>query len=767
VRRRPVLVVAAVALLAGAVPALGQDDHDPAALRDAEELDLAQHVDPMIGTFAPGFVVPGASTPFGMTQVSPDTGGQFAYSGYLWSDPQINGFSHVHLSGPGVKKAGEIPLMPTTGPVVSSNWRQYASTFDHATERAEAGYYGVRLDTYGIDAEMTATARTGLQRYTFPPTPTANVLFDVSRNIPGVHEASFEVVDTDTVRGWVRGRYPVFFEADFSRPFASSGTWSGPALTPGGTSVTGKGVGGWVTFDALTQRTVEVKVGISFVDAAGARRNLDAEQPGFDFAGVRAAARRAWNVELAKVQVTGGTPLDLRTFYPALYRAALHPNVFEDVDGRYLGGDNQVRVADDRVHYANFSSWDTYKGQNQLLATLWPDRYRDMTLSLLAFARESGKLPRWGEQNLDASHMSGDPVIPMVVDGFCRGVLDDVDPSQLDALYAEMAELVDRREQEWHALGYLPLQKSSRGAGTTLEYGVADFALAVMADAMGNDADAERFVRESTNYRDLLDPETRWIRPRNADGSWHSPFDPAHDETGFQEGNSWQYSWLAPHDSRGLFDRMGGDDAVIERLDTHFSELAGSVAPVAIAEAQSRATLFGLVYRTNQYAPGNEHDLQTPWMYPFAGQPWKTASVHRQIQGVFRPTVDGLPGNDDLGGLSGWYVWSALGLGPVTPGAPFYVLGSPVFERAVLDLPGAKDVTIEAPGASPVVKYVTGATLGDAPLDQAWVPHHDLRKGGTLTLQMGATPSQTWATAPEAVPPSLSDSALSAFSCRP
>ena len=756
--RRLVLAAVAVTLVATGLPALA-DKPDSAPLPD-----LAQYVDPMIGTAAPGFVVPGASTPFGMTQVSPDTGGEFAYSGYLYTDPTINGFSNIHLSGPGVKKAGDIPLMPTVGPVTSSNAMANASPYDHATEKAEAGFYGVRLGN-GTGVELTATTRTGLQRYTFPPVPQANVLMDVSRSVEGVHAGSFEVVDADTVRGWARGRYPVFFEADFDRPFASYGTYVGEKLSPGSKIATGKGAGGWVSFDALTSRQVTAKVGISFVDADGARRNLDAEAASFDAA--RANARTAWNRELAKVQVTGGTLLDQRTFYTALYHSLLHPNVFNDVDGRYVGFDGQVHDAIGRQQYANFSSWDTYKAQNQLLASIWPDRYKDMLLSLLADAREGGRLPRWGEQNLDAAHMSGDPAIPTIVDGYCRGVLDGVDPAEIEALYAEMTELVDRREQAWTERGYLPLQTSSRGAGTTLEYGVADFSLALMSDALGKTADAERYAGLATNYRTLLDPETKWIRPRNADGSWLTPFDPATDETGFQEGNSWQYSWLAPHDSRGLFDRMGGDAKAVERLDTHFSEAVGSKVPVAVAEAQNRATLFGLVYRTNQYAPGNEHDLQTSWMYAFARQPWKVQSVQRQIQGVFRPTIDGLPGNDDLGSLSAWYVWSALGLGPVTPGAPLYVVGSPMFEKAVLDLPGKKSITVLAPGASLVGKYVQAATLGGAPLDRAWVTHDQLRKGGTLTLQMGTSPNTSWATSAAAVPPSQSDSPLSAFACNP
>jgi predicted alpha-1,2-mannosidase len=293
--------------------------------------------------------------------------------------------------------------------------------------------------------------------------------------------------------------------------------------------------------------------------------------------------------------------------------------------------------------------------------------------------------------------------------------------------------------------------------GTTLEYGVADFALALLADALGRDDEAQRWLAASLNYRNTFDPSTRWIRPRNADGTWHEPFHPYLDETGFQEGNAWQYSWLAPHDARGLFDRMGGDAAVRDRLRTFFT-----LPP----EAQTRATLFGITYRLPQYAPGNEHDLQAPWMPVFAGAPWRGAEAHRAIQPLFRATPDGLPGNDDLGGLSAWHVWSMLGLGPVTPGAPLHVIGSPAFERATVRLGGRRAITIAAPGASPLAKYVRGARLGGRALDRAWVDEGRLRRGATLELDMGATPDTTWGAAPELRPPSASDGPLSRFGCR-
>ena len=709
-----------------------------AAPAHAQERDLASYVDPLVGTGPPGFVFPGAAAPFGMVQNSPDTRGEFAYSGYLYTDPQIQGFSLVHLSGPGVKKGGDIPFMPTVGPVLGNDPNVYGSPFEHATEEATAGHYRVRLAKYATEVELTASTRAAMQRYTFPPSPQSNVIIDVTRSVEGVHDGSIRFNGRDEVTGHTRGRYPVHFVAKFDRPYASTGTFKAD----------GEGAGGWVTFDTTTgSRAVTVRIGISFVDLDGARRNLAAEAPDFAFARMHTRTREAWNRELGRVRVSGGSDLDRTSFYTALYHAQLHPNVFTDVDGRYLGFDKQVHRAEGRTQYANFSGWDTYKAENQLLATLQPRRYRDMLLTLLANHREGGKLPRWGEHNFDAGHMSGDPIIPMIADGVCREILPRSDAAAL--LDASIA-LAARRDPNLARLGYLPDRP-----GTTLEFGGADFALALLAQALGRGDEAARRRADSLRYRNILDPSTRWIRPRRADGSWHEPFSPT-DETGFQEGNSWQYSWLAPHDARGLYDRMGGDAAAVERLDQFFA---------APPEGQNTLTFFGTVYRLPQYAPGNEHDIQVPWMYPFAGQPWKTMSEHRDIQRIFRPEPNGLPGNDDLGGLSGWLAWSMLGLGPVTPGAPFHVLGSPVFERAELRPDGRTPFTIEAPGASPLRPYVTAASLGGRKLGGAWLYDASLRRGETLRLTTGASPNTSFGAAAAVRPPSASDSELSRFGC--
>ncbi len=518
---------------------------------------------------------------------------------------------------------------------------------------------------------MTSTAHTALQRYAFPPGAEPYVIVDPRHNNSGAADAPnisanegewTRTGDREITGSTFNGRYRVFFVARFDQPIVDAGEH-------------------WLKF--APGQTVTMRAGISFVDKGGARRNLDAEAPAsVTFDQVRSDAYAAWNSELQRVEVSGGALADKRTFYTALYHSLLHPNVFEDVDGRYRGFDDVIRPSSGRTQYANFSSWDTYKAQNQLLATLYPGRYADMLRSELADAQQQGYLPRWAEQNSDPGYMTGDPAIPMIADGVCRGLLPD---GKAQELYDEAVKLQGRRHPNLLANGYLTLADARYAVATTLEYGIADFSLALMAQRLGHTDEAQRFLAQSLNYRNLLDPDTKWLRPRNADGSWYAGttplgFDPAHDQTGYHEGNAWQYQWLVPHDPRGLFERMGKgtvDDLAVERLDHLFA---------APAEAQNRAQLFGVYYIVDQWAPGNEHDLGAPYLYPFARQPWKTQAELRAAQQAYRPTIDGLPGNDDLGGLSAWYVWTALGFGPFTPGAPLYMVGSPMFEHATIKL---------------------------------------------------------------------------------
>lgn len=760
-----------------------------------ESKEPVDYVDPTIGTLFGGFSFPGPAAPFGMVQLSPDTDGEFAYTGYQYADGFIRGFSHHHIESMGVKSNGDLPFMPTTGPVLSTDPRSWMSPYEHATEVAEAGYYRVLLDRYGIEAELTAGTRVGMHRYTFPPSPQANVILDVGHSAsgwhpyaPGTHQASLDIVGDDMVVGSAPTQgYTIHFAAQFDRPFASFGAWdSGPSPVAGKRSATGNGAGGYVSFDTTEDRDVRVKVGVSFVSRANALENLTVEKPDWDFDALRAETRVGWNDALSTISVNGANDADLTSFYTALYNAQHHPNVFEDVNGEYMGHDGRVHSSDGYTQYANFSLWDTYRGENQLLATIQPARYHDMILSLLRIYEQAGRFPQWAMNNALPDYMEGDPVQPTIVDGYCRGLVDD---SLVDEVYAAlrsqawdepMADGTGKRSatqggsatsgdgiyRDYAHRGYM----SGRGADASanFEYAIADFALALMADSLGNTADRDELLTRADNYRELINPSTGFAHPRNADGSWMADYSPEAPDY-WKEGTGWQYTWAAPQDVRGLFDLVGkgrgGDGYVIDRLDTYFSTAAADNP--AVAEAQKTSTAFGVAYVGNQHAPSNEHDVHAPYLYDYVGQPWKAQKIMRGYQLLFRPTPDGMPGNDDLGSMSAWYVWSALGFYPMQGGAPVYSVGSPLFPRAEITPVGSTDsIVVEADGASLANKYVQSATLDDAPLKRPWFSHRQLIDSGGVHFVMGPLAKESWGSDPGAAPPSLStDPTLDSFGC--
>jgi predicted alpha-1,2-mannosidase len=772
-RRIVCLFVAVLCLGSVAAPASAQ-------FAPAEPVD---YVDPMIGTLGGGFTFPGPAAPYGMVQLSPDTDGYLAYTGYHYHDQFIRGFSHHHIESMGVKSNGNLPFMPSVGPVLSSDPRTWMSRFDHATEEAEAGYYKVLLERGGITAELTAGTRVGMHRYTFPPSPQSNVIFDVGRSndawepwnpASSAHQASLEIVDDQTVVGTADSDqgYTIHFAARFDRPFVHHGTWDADGEDPaaGQSTASGRGAGGYVTFDTTTEREVLVKVGISFVDQENALLNLDTEKPDWDFDALRQDTRASWNDALSTITVDGGTDGDKTSFYTALYHAQHHPNIYSDVNGEYMGYDDVVHQVTGREQYANFSLWDTYRGENQLLATIDPARYREMLVSLLEGYRQVGRFPQWAMNDAYPDFMVGDPAQPTVVDGYCRGVLSSDEASTFyDALREQAFNPALRAAtqggyEDYLSKGYIPDRASE-----TLEFALADFSLALMADSLGRFNDRDQLLHRAANYASVINPETGFAHPRNADGSWLSPYSPEEPDH-FVEGTGWQYTWLAPHDLRGLFDLVGGngragDETVRERLDTFFSTAASDV-PGPVAEVQQKITAFGVVYAGNQYAPSNEHDLHAPYLYDYAGQPWKTQKIMRGYQMLFRPTPDGMPGNDDLGSMSAWYVWSALGFYPVTAGAPVYAVGSPLFEHATITPNGGGPVVnVEAPGASLVGRYIRSAQLGEASLDKPWFTHEELLGAGGVSFTMGVTPNEEWGAAADAAPPSMTSHSLSDFGC--
>ncbi|MFD4344421.1 GH92 family glycosyl hydrolase [Streptomyces coelicoflavus] len=758
---------AAAALLASALAV-------PAA-QAAPDGPLTDLVNPFIGTENEGNTYPGAAVPFGMVQFSPDTGHN---TGYDHSDTHIRGFSLVHLSGVGCGLGGDLPVLPTTGDVTETDYAKYAASFSHDDEEASPGYYRVGLDS-GVDAELTVTERTGVQRYTFPATDKANVLLNAGQSLHRNISAEVEVLDSRTVRTAITGSgfcqdtkpYTVYTITRFDRPFASYGTWDDGTVTAG--SKTG-GDGAYVRFDTTKDRTVEATTALSYVDARGAARNLRAEG-GHSFDHVRRGAQRTWEKRLEDVRVRGGDDTLRRTFYSSLYRSFLAPNVGSDVDGRYTGWDQEIHRAKGFTYYQNWSLWDTYRTQSQLLSLLAPREARDMAISVIKIDEESGWLPKWGYGTVETNIMTGDPVTPFLTNAYQQGLLhgweekayralkknaDGVPPTDSPAVGREA-------NREYLADGFAPYVKGrphakpgdsdyDHGASATLEYALSDAMLSRMARDLGHDADAERYAERAQSYRNVFDPSTGFFRARDAEGAFTGPADPAQSE-GFHEGTSWQYQWLVPQDLPGMIDLIGGTAAANERLDSFFAYDRLLADPAKTAREVWVNGPYDY-YNADKYNPQNEPDLIAPYTYLSTGQPWKTTDVVHAALTLFTDTPTGMTGNDDLGTMSAWNVLSSIGIFPIQPGYDTWGLSTPVFDRVDLTLDrryyprGA--LTITAPGTSDTDRYVQSARADGSAYARTWLTTDALRSVRSLAFTVGPQPSG-WGTSTEAVPPPL------------
>ncbi|MBO0801553.1 MAG: GH92 family glycosyl hydrolase, partial [Nocardiopsaceae bacterium] len=760
----------------------------------AGQADLTSEVNPFIGTENQGNTFPGASAPFGMAQVSPDNGG--AATGYGYDTHSIYGFSQTHLSGAGCGVDGEIPFMPTTGAVSTVDPAKYASSFSHGQEQARPGYYQVRLARYGINAELTATTRTGWQRYTFPSGGSSgsssgsaaeqdNVLINTGKSNMTVLDSGIHIVGDDTVEGWVRDghfcsgtdQHTVYFTARFSRPFRSFGTWRGSARIPGSRSASGNGGnGGWVSFGA-SARPLVAKVGLSYTSVAGARENLAAETGNsFDFDATRQRLAGRWNQMLHSIEVSGGSDASRTAFYTALYHSLLQPNVSSDVDGDFMGFDGKVHRAIGHTEYQDFSLWDTYRTQNQLLELLAPGVARDVDLSLLDVYRYGGWLPRWELDNSETNVMTGDPVTPFLVDGWSKGLLAGHEQEAYRALLANVTSdppasspFNGRNGNPWYnKLGYIPVGENCAYKGgdndcqypasATLEYSAADAALSIMARGLGHDAEAKLLAKRGEDYRTLWDPSIGFFRPRDADGSWLSPYDPGTGSNQFHESGAYQYQWLVPQDEPGDIGLLGGDAAASKRLDSFFDYSGLLTDPSQTVKTGWVNTAYGY-YGNKTYNPNNEPDLQSPYTYAWTGEPDHTATVVRAQETLFADAPNGMTGNDDLGEMSSWLVMSSIGLYPVMSGADYYAVTSPQFPRAVVHvgsygLSQGGTITIDAPGTSWANRYITGMTLNGRQHQQTWVSQADIAHGARIGYKLAASPG-TWGTAPSDAPPSV------------
>jgi predicted alpha-1,2-mannosidase len=743
----------------------------------------ADAVDPRIGTGGDGHTFPGATVPFGMIQLSPDTAMpdfKHAYkwaAGYQYGDSSIMGFSHTHFSGSGHSDLGDVLVMPIAGDVrlepgdPAKPGSGYRSRFSHASEVEQAGYYAVTLSDYGVRAELTAGRRIGWHRYTFPVGTPAHVLLDLRPSIydyPGKVLWSSLRVRTDgtvtgcrTTRGWAPGR-ELCFAMRFSQPMTSRELhdletppvykgFKGPGEQPLDTDAqNGRALVG-VFYFGMLKKPLEVKVAISPVSEANAVQNLDQDGAGWDFDARRAEAKAMWNKALAVVDVDA--PKRATTmFYTALYHAMLSPTLSMDVNGDYRGPDHAVHRAKGFEFYSTWSLWDVYRAQQPLMVLLNPQRSTDFIRSLIA-AREAspfGILPVWAYQGLETWCMIGYHAVPVIADAYIKGVRGFDPQAALDAMVASATYAPYGDLGDYMKLGYVPIDKEPEAASKTLEYAYDDWSLAQMARAMGNTDIANRFDRRATNWRHAWDPVTGFMRARRSDGAFHQPFDPeaAGYGTDYTEGNAWQYSWYVPQDVAGLITAMGGDAKFVAKLDALFD------AKVDKSHFKNVEDITGLI---GWYAHGNEPSHHIAYLYDYAGAAWRTQQRLVQIMASqYAPRPDGLSGNDDLGQMSAWYVFSALGFYPVAPGSDEYVIGRPFVAKATLHLGGGHDFTISASPMDDAHPYVGAVTLNGKPLDRVYLHHAEILAGGELHFRMQAVPDRQWGNGDRARPAAMS-----------
>ncbi len=742
------------------------------------------YVNPFIGTEGEGHTYPGATTPFGMVQLSPETDapnfrGGFRYcAGYQYGDTSILGFAHTHFSGTGHSDLGDVLLMPTVGklqldPGTKENPDAgYRSRFSHDEESAQPGYYSVVLKDDNIKAELTATTRVGFHKYTFPQSDSAHVILDLVSSIYNydgkVLWSQIRVENNTTVtgfrqtKGWAANRF-VYFAIEFSKPFDSYGVaneqdeqYKGfgktAKLLENYPDVSGRKLKGYFNFKTKKGEAIYLKVAISAVGIDGALKNLKAEIPDWNFDGVRAAAKLAWEKELGKIVVEGSRK-DKENFYTAEYHTMLAPVIYMDVDGRYRGVDDDIHMATGFTNYHIFSLWDTYRATHPLFTIMQPQRDGEMIQSMLAHQQQSVHhiLPIWSFGSNETWTMIGYHAVPVIADAYLKGIRN----FDVPAAYAAMKQSATHENYgglgAYMKYGFVPIDLETEAASKTLEYAYDDWTIAQTAKALGQTNDYREFSRRAQSFRKIYDEQTGFMRAKNSDGSFREPFDPIYAQYGsdYTEGNAWQYTWYVPQDVQGLIDLMGGRDKFVEKLDTLFV-LKGD--PEKYKNVEDIAGLIG------QYAHGNEPSQHIAYLYDYAGMPWKTQErIHQIMNNLFNNTPDGISGNEDCGQMSAWYIFSSMGFYPVAPGSLQYAIGKPGLKKATINLPSGKTFTIIADNLTDSNIYIQSATLNGRKYDNSFLRHEDIVRGGTIVFKMGAAPNKQWASAPENAPYSMSN----------
>ncbi|MEG0463898.1 GH92 family glycosyl hydrolase [Bacteroides sp.] len=692
--------------------------------------DYAAYVNPFIGTDFTGNTYPGAQLPFGMVQLSPDNGlpGWDRISGYFYPDSTIAGFSHTHLSGTGAGDLYDVSFMPVTLPYKEAEAPLgIYSKFSHKEESATAGYYQVRLKDYGINVELTSTERCGIQRYTFPKAESA-VFLDLKKamNWDATSDSRIEVIDSVTIQGyrfsegWARGQR-IYFRTRFSKPFAAVHIDTTAILKEKqhiGTAYVAR-------FDFATTEGEQllVNTAISGVSMEGAAKNLQAEVPDNDFDKYRTAARERWNKELGKIEVQGGNTEDKVNFYTALYHSMLAPTIYGDVDGAYYGPDKQTHQANGWTNYSTFSLWDTYRAAHPLFTYTQPERVNDMVESFLAFYDQNGRLPVWNFQASETDMMIGYHAVPVIADAYLKGI-GHFDAKRALAACVATANIDSYRGiGEYKKLGYIPYNREDSynsepwSLSKTLEYAFDDYCIALMADRMGEKETAATFYQRASNYKNVYNPATSFMQPRDDKGMFITPFKADDYTPHICESNGWQYFWSVQQDIDGLIGLVGGKDRFAQKLDSMFT-----YHPTEKDELPIFST--GMI---GQYAHGNEPGHHVIYLYNAVDQPWKTQKYAAQVMHeLYRNTPDGLCGNEDCGQMSAWYVFSAMGFYPVNPVGGEYQIGTPLFPEMHMKLANGKTFTVLAPKVSRENIYI------------------QIMSGATFEFEMGNQPGPVW-----------------------
>ncbi|WP_260704758.1 GH92 family glycosyl hydrolase [Edaphobacter flagellatus] len=735
--------------------------------------DPLRWVDQRIGTGGHGHCYPGASMPFGAVQLSPDTfnDGWDWCSGYHVSDDSIMGFSHTHLSGTGCGDLLDFLVMAGTGTahLVPGDRRfpekGYRSRFDHADEQMEPGYYSVLLKDYGVRAELTATERVGVHRYTFPASDKAYLILDLQHGYgPGegpVTSAELRQVAADTLAGgrrtsaWGKDRHAYFTMKVSKQPerivfFVDDKEVAAPASNE---DLRGKNLKCVLYFKTKAKETILVKTGISGVDADGAAKNVAAEVSAWEFDKVRAAAREAWRRQLSKVRVQGANETHKKIFYTALYHMSLGPTLFDDVDGRYRGMDNQVHtLAAGEHNFSTFSLWDTFRAAHPAYTLIEQERVPLLVNTLIRMAEQSPEgMPVWPLMSTETGTMTGYHSAAVISEA-CNKGFKGVDYEKAYGLMMKRAMVDDFRGLSYYRkLGYIPADKEGESVSKTFEYCYDDWSIAHVAKKLGKTDDAAMLRKRSTNYRNYFDASVGFMRPKLEDGSWTSPFRPidmGHSKKwrDYTESNAWQTTFGVQHDAAGLIQLFGGNEPFVAKLDSLFT------VPSDLPE-DAPPDIAGMV---GQYAHGNEPSHHISYLYVYAGAPHKTqARVRSLLETMYAALPDGMQGNEDVGQMSAWYLLSALGFYPVDPVSGNYILGSPLFEGATVDLGHGKKLEIVVERKDPSHRYIQSFSLNGQPQQRAWFNHADIAQGGKLVFTMGAEPNLKFGSDAASIPPSL------------